>query len=163
MWARTRVRAGLGAGRDESDMGRLSTAIACVVGACLIAMVSLVVWSVKSMFKAPDDDKLADADSKAGLEQEFDDDGAWKGSGQELECESGLRRPRGQGGIFDPRPPSPPPRASSHLLPYGSPFIQNPPLWCILAVTYWLHHRFDPFTLPTLRRRFENPMAAGPE
>ena len=90
------MRAGLGAGRDESDMGRLSGAIACVVGACLIAMVSLVVWSVKSMFKAPDDDEPADADSKAGLEQEFDDDGAHS----ELECESGLRRPRGPRGDF---------------------------------------------------------------
>ena len=44
----------MGAGRDESDMGRLSGAIACVVGACLIAMVSLVVWSVARMSKNHD-------------------------------------------------------------------------------------------------------------
>jgi hypothetical protein len=75
VWARSRMKAGLGVGRDESDMERLTAGIAYIVGA--IAMVSIVVWSIKSMFKAPDE----------------------PASTREIAFETGLRR-RGDQGVF---------------------------------------------------------------
>ena len=89
------MKADLGAGRDDSDMERLTAGIAYVVGACAIAMVSIVVWSIKSMFKAPDEPASVDISPTAAFDRE-DGDG-------EQEFATGLRRPGYQGGFLTPR------------------------------------------------------------